>query len=617
MKRKRYDKGGPLLNIPSFITDVIKYAPVDSEIKEVSVSAPKLHNQHKFFNYTEPQAISNRRYLQDSIGQKETGQFNKLLDDTIKENSRRFDTRENANYAKEQWQNRIKEEASKATNFTANEEYINSIKTPHAKQSQCIAGICNFLDTIEPNTFKHGMDNPKYYHSNFTFEKNAKKEGWQQFKSLENNDPQIGDIFQSHWNGGRHAVMVYDITPDGKYKIIDNNGDGEVRRKDYTREELEYKYLPNKSSSFFRREKFDDNSVRDPYQQDLKEYKIKEENDNKPFQIYGGEKGKHSDYIKGINKNLETVANKSNIPQEDLEKLAIIAGSLPYAETEAGDGIKYKIETSFPEETRLARFFKSKGKKGLGESLSVGISQLNPKSLPDDIKRRYFTDARSLEVYSDKKIERKLRNNQDLAGEVTLDLLMDRYNKFQDDPTLYNNDPEKFWYLLTKSWQSPYYGAKEENKEYIDNYNVDYSNKVFDNLNKINVKKYNNGGLINTIGQVAPLADLAMPGLGSALSIATSFLGGRIQEDQLNKNTVQSLTQKTVNTNPFGFANGGFLLGNKDFGVYKGKLHTSGGISVSAKGTPTKNGINEVEGGETKFTYKGQDYIFSDQLKIK
>ncbi len=136
-------------------------------------------------------------------------------------------------------------------------------------------------------------------------------------------------------------------------------------------------------------------------------------------------------------------------------------------------------------------------------------------------------------------------------------------------------------------------------------------------------KKYNLGGnlqktqgILSTAQGVAGLGDSIVPGLGSALSTAIGIFGQGFMKHAANKDIESSLTQMTVNTNPFGFALGGILKGRDDFSYYKGQSHSTGGIKTSSTGIPTKNGINEVEGGETKVQLNNQDYIFSNRLKI-
>lgn len=61
---------------------------------------------------------------------------------------------------------------------------------------------------------------------------------------------------------------------------------------------------------------------------------------------------------------------------------------------------------------------------------------------------------------------------------------------------------------------------------------------------------------------------------------------------------------------------GGTLQGADDLTFYKGRKHSTGGIMVSAKGTPAKKAVAEVEGGETRYLRKGGTYIFSDKLLV-
>lgn len=153
-------------------------------------------------------------------------------------------------------------------------------------------------------------------------------------------------------------------------------------------------------------------------------------------------------------------------------------------------------------------------------------------------------------------------------------------------------------------------------------------------------KKYNLGGnlqktqnVLGTTQGVAGLGDMVVPGLGTALNAAIGIFGQGFIKHAANKDIENSLTQMTVNTNPFGFAlggmlkktkayknrsyaSGGLLEGTDDLGVYNGASHEQNGIKVSKSGIPSKEGINEVEGKETVFKMKDQAYIFSDKLKI-
>lgn len=149
-------------------------------------------------------------------------------------------------------------------------------------------------------------------------------------------------------------------------------------------------------------------------------------------------------------------------------------------------------------------------------------------------------------------------------------------------------------------------------------------------------KKYNMGGALGALESLSPLADTALPGLGSALSLATSFIQGKAMEKKANESVVNNLTEKTINTNPYGFAlggvlkdnnfsyykkrqysSGGILVGKEDLSVYHGSKHSNGGIAVNSKGLPSKSGTNEVEGEEAKLTIRDKEYIFSSKLIIE
>lgn len=136
-------------------------------------------------------------------------------------------------------------------------------------------------------------------------------------------------------------------------------------------------------------------------------------------------------------------------------------------------------------------------------------------------------------------------------------------------------------------------------------------------------KKYNQGGPLESqygqagsaVGSVVgtALQALGIPGLSGVLSMLGNVVGSKIgapidMQNQMN--------QLTVNKNPYGFAFGGALTGRADAGVYKGRLHTNGGILVNSKGVPSANPDAEVEGGELAVTIGGKSYIFSNRIKI-
>ena len=145
-------------------------------------------------------------------------------------------------------------------------------------------------------------------------------------------------------------------------------------------------------------------------------------------------------------------------------------------------------------------------------------------------------------------------------------------------------------------------------------------------------KKYNIGGALESL---SPLADMALPGLGTALNFASSFIQQGAIKKEAQEGVVSNLTEKTINTNPYGYAlggllknrnyykgrqfsTGGILVGKEDAALYKGAKHgKEGGIKVGANGVPTKTGHNEVEGEETKFSYMDKEYIFSSKLIIE
>lgn len=117
---------------------------------------------------------------------------------------------------------------------------------------------------------------------------------------------------------------------------------------------------------------------------------------------------------------------------------------------------------------------------------------------------------------------------------------------------------------------------------------------------KENVPKQNFGGAIQT---VAPLADLALPGLGTGLSL----LGSLFDEE---RNKPEEVTYNKQ------LRKGGEVNGFKQ---YNAPMHEQGGQLIGKDGEPnSNNGVAEIEGSENSFKYNtlpekaGHRYVFSD-----
>ncbi len=124
------------------------------------------------------------------------------------------------------------------------------------------------------------------------------------------------------------------------------------------------------------------------------------------------------------------------------------------------------------------------------------------------------------------------------------------------------------------------------------------------------------GKLPKVIQSISPIADLFVPGLGSAMGI----LGAGISAVEAKKDRRMEQNSKFsalgANTNPYGYAHGGMLKGRHDLSYYKGRSHATGGIMVNSNGVPSDNVSAEVEGKEARFSVGGKTYIFSERLKI-
>ena len=132
--------------------------------------------------------------------------------------------------------------------------------------------------------------------------------------------------------------------------------------------------------------------------------------------------------------------------------------------------------------------------------------------------------------------------------------------------------------------------------------------------------KYKDGGEL--LSAIAPQAismglNALVPGLGS---IASPIVGGLIQQGQQKSNELQMLNDHfnstKIQTNPYGYENGGQLQGSENVSEFNGLSHALGGIDVNAMGVPSANPTAEVEGGETKTTIGGKTFIFSKTLRV-
>lgn len=97
-----------------------------------------------------------------------------------------------------------------------------------------------------------------------------------------------------------------------------------------------------------------------------------------------------------------------------------------------------------------------------------------------------------------------------------------------------------------------------------------------------------------------------LPGVAADKTI---IYGAGTLSDRITRETSEEVDVRSFNY-------GGFLTGMEDASVYKGRLHSKGGILVNSKGVPSGKPAAEVEGGETVVKINGKSYVFSDRLKI-
>lgn len=96
----------------------------------------------------------------------------------------------------------------------------------------------------------------------------------------------------------------------------------------------------------------------------------------------------------------------------------------------------------------------------------------------------------------------------------------------------------------------------------------------------------------------------------------------KLQEDKINAEAVSPYLGdgtpedlKRMYPGRF-FKFGGALTGRSDASVYKGRLHSHGGILVNSKGVPSGKPDAEVEGEEAVVNIGGKSYIFSNRILI-
>lgn len=543
--------GGPGGRVDQTINQVDSYLGSElydgMDLPEASVSAKRLHPQHKFFNYEEPEHVQSIRSFQIENGLEPDGvlgentkkalaaqnRYHAPDDDTSYRNP---DKVERGRAAKAMFQEKIKTEAAKIKD--GDEFGIDPItvrKLEGASVAHCLGAICNFLDAkVEPGLFKHDergkqISGRSAYFSNPDFAANVNKEGWQQHKSTTGMKFQVGDIIMkrtyieengTNINLGNHAMLVTGVD-GGKFTYLDNSG-GPVAR--IRTEDMEmYAERHNRDNGkleIFRRTVYDGIDLAAETRQNRgwidPIYLPKKDNYAIPFELVREEEEKKehkffskenlspmlkaerktmASFIEGVN---EVDKHKfKDIPSKDLEKLAIIAGAITANETEEARGWQYKIESRSRGSARTARLIRDiwKRRKLDDGPLSVGVSQINPRSVPTHVLLQYAEPAR-VERWKERAkkdpkaateelhwlFEARLAKEPKLAGAITYEVLVDRYRSISNNPTRYQNNSELFWTTLIKSWQKPNLDA--EDRAYIRKHDSDYANNVLNHVSK-------------------------------------------------------------------------------------------------------------------------------------
>lgn len=454
---------------------------------KTTVKSPKLDND--FLTYSEAPHISNIKLWQQQNNLPVTGVVDRKTEHGLKIEGAAIEDQAKLHRiqsARTAYQNKVKESGLRYTEkdfFGMNPAILEQVaKTnPEVKTHQCIGGVCNFLKANDPTSIQ------QEYYSNYDFEKAAKKEGWLRYGNTQATTPDIGDIIIVDTSIGgkrsKHAKIIIDAD-DKNYTTLDNDGGDRARIKQVGKSEIIRnvdKGTSFQKYNFYRRTKYNNEDASEVLSNiDAAPIPTKYKTNTYPISKLSAsnQNERLGQYFEGINQVLSTIS-ESDIPQEDLKKLVKIAGTLPKNESEYGTGIKYNIERNFPIVPKIARGVQRN--INISEPLSTGLSQINPKNLPESIKDKYFKDM------NDNQIARKIAKNEVVAGAVTLELMMDRYRYYRDNPALYNDNPSRFWYGLIKSWQSPHHAKTEKGKKLLDDLNIEYSENILKDLHKTTI----------------------------------------------------------------------------------------------------------------------------------
>jgi len=534
LKKKNYQLGGKVEGEP--VTDLEQQAILASPVQlpEATVSAKRgtAHSQFAMNSYMEPYEIRARKQFQEEYGLSQSGKLDPQTKRTLvaegfgsrEEGTSTYEQFNEAKSRRKEWQDKVRSEGKQYgyRKFTLGMdsetmEELASYNVSDRRTNQCIGGVCSFLEDVSPGTFKQAKNKKKnIYWSNSDFEANSAKEGWQMHKGTKLTAPDVGDIIKVNQRDGKHAMIITDVdtADDGQplYRVLDNAGVGAARVRYFTLDELNKKYNKSDKESwdFFRRTQFDDlntaDLARNLPRESFPQFETgKQKFEQERFQVQAEEKlprgaRKYLEGINSIDKN-----NYSDIDPGHLQRIALIAASIPGNESEFGKGLRYKAETAaIKDPTKIAKgIMQTRREKTRGvekeRTFSVGLAQINPEQIPEEVKNKYFGKS------SPTNIEKKLASNPELSGKVAFDIMVDRYRKFRDDPSYYAEDPNAFWYTLVKSWQSPYSAKNEKNKKAFQTLQTPeegtnplrYVESALNHMNKFSIQRKAMGGSLN------------------------------------------------------------------------------------------------------------------------
>jgi len=421
---------------------------------------------------------------------------------------------------------KVLNDAKESGEFSPGQEtidnYKNQIENKDQKLAYCISGVCRNLLNADPTSLEGGKNRfEDIYFSNTAFEENAEAMGWSPPYKGKNavENVNIGDVFQIIYpDKSRHALIVKGTDEYGNIITAHNGGGTKYKEKTLSPEAMLNRYNMNgsKLQRFSRYEfigedgktynKKDYMRGSTPYINEYVKSKKEFVIDHNKIDALDGRSERMENWIKetlpkkrhkkafefyeGISDEFE-----GNVSEQDAQNLVDIGMAIMFHESGYGDNDTQRLRAK-KNAGVLARLYRttgvSGGKQPFNQALSGGLSQIDPKWIDTDIRNKFFPEYLENTDKNNRKITRRLFRDKELAGKVSQDLLIRRYNNLRNNPNLYGNDPKLFWYALAATWQNPNAASKAYDPEehgpsniykkgdnFLQNFDLFYSDEVF------------------------------------------------------------------------------------------------------------------------------------------